>query len=98
MIQIYGTNFFFCWHNSQIYFDYFASFRAVSCVAATIQTICFADVNKQSSVAVRLPLSWILIFFFFFILLFFLVLHPAEHIVNLCEIINKLLNHPDQPP
>lgn len=64
MIQIYGTNFFFCWHNSQIYFDYFASFRAVSCVAATIQTICFADINKQSSVAVRLPLSWILIFFF----------------------------------
>lgn len=96
MIQIYGTNFFFCWHNSQIYF---VSFRAVSCVAATIQTICFADVNKQSSVAVRLPLSWILIFFsFFFNLFVFLVLHPAEHIVNLCEIINKLLNHPDQPP
>lgn len=71
MIQIYGTNFFFCWHNSQIYFDYFASFRAVSCVAATIQTIFFADVNKQSSVAVRLPLSWILIFFFFLSFCFF---------------------------
>lgn len=71
MIQIYETNFFFCWHNSQIYFDYFASFRAVSCVAATIQTICFADVNKQSSVAVRLPLSWIWIFFFFLSFCFF---------------------------
>lgn len=56
---------------TQIYFDYFASFRAVSCVAATIQTICFADVNKQSSVAVRLPLSWILIFFFFLSFCFF---------------------------
>lgn len=78
MIQIYGTNFFFCWHNSQIYFDYFASFRAVSCVAATIQTICFADVNKQSSVAVRLPLSWILIFFSFFILLFFWFFIPPN--------------------
>lgn len=78
MIQIYGTNFFFCWHNSQIYFDYFASFRVVSCVAATIQTICFADVNKQSSVAVRLPLSWILIFFFFFILLFFWFFIPPN--------------------
>lgn len=78
MTQIYGTNFFFCWHNSQIYFDYFASFRAVSCVAATIQTICFADVNKQSSVAVRLPLSWILIFFFFFILLFFWFFIPPN--------------------
>lgn len=55
---------FLRWHNSQIHLDYFASFLAVSCVAATIQTICFADVNKQSSVAVLLPLSWILIFFF----------------------------------
>lgn len=78
MIQIYETNFFFCWHNSQIYFDYFASFRAVSCVAATIQTICFADVNKQSSVAVRLPLSWIWIFFFFFIFLFFWFFIPPN--------------------